>query len=416
MSTKDTVAKKRNAWQAVLVLASLLAFSSAGLIQKYFGLAGVVVNFVWAAVLVGLVVRYGGDLERLLAKRERLWVVLAAVVLAVGYCVLHPFEDGKGPGKSSDRDEGLEIALTRMVAGETPYYPDNPVAGPLSVLPGAILLAAPFVAVGDVGYQNVFWLSCFMIAGSVWLRKRMLGLFMAAIFMTASPSFLHEFVSGGDLIANGLYVPLAMCWCFAAWSKGAGCELHRTSPPDCNVSAEEAGTRVGKWKWAAAFLLGLAMASRPNFILLYPLFTCALWRVSGFRVAATAGGVAGLVSLCVIVPFYLNDPAGFTPWIARKKMAFADHVLPWAGTAMVGITAMLSLVGSWILLWRSTAHPRVALFRWCAVVTLCPMILAVAARSWAAGNPDFGFMLDRFGVMYLGFAALGWGGSLKVGG
>ena len=152
------------------------------------------------------------------------------------------------------------------------------------------------------------------------------------------------------------------------------------------------------------------MASRPNFLLLYPLLAGALWRLAGLRVAATAVGVAGLVSLGVTLPFYVHDPDGFTPWIARKKMAVADHLLPWAGAAMIGTTAVLSMVGAWWLLRRQRVPSLAALMRWCAVVTVCPMVCAIAARSWVAGGVDFGFMLDRFGVMYLGFAALGWGG------
>ena len=37
------------------------------------------------------------------------------------------------------------------------------------------------------------------------------------------------------------------------------------------------------------------------------------------------------------------------------------------------------------------------------------MICTIVAYSWLAKGLDFGFMLDRFGVMYLGFAAFGWG-------
>jgi hypothetical protein len=390
-------------WRAVLVLASLLAFSSAGLVQKYFGLVGLAVNLLVAAALVGWIACWGRRWATIFEKRFVIWMGLAAVVLAVGYGVAHPFEDGKGPGKSSDRDEGLEIAVTRMVSGQTPYYPENQVAGPLSVLPGAIMLAVPFVMAGDVGYQNVFWLVMFMLAAASWYRDKTRALLMAVVLMAASPSVLHEFVSGGDLIANGLYVALAIGGCLVAWS--------RTKWPEAD---DATGTPWAGWKWLASVFLGVAMASRPNFLLLYPLLAGALWRLAGLRVAATAVGVAGLVSVGLILPFYLHDPDGFTPWIARKKMAVADHLLPWAGAVMIGTTALLSAGGAWWLLRGQRVPSLATLMRWCAVVTVCPMVCAVAARSWVAGGVDFGFMLDRFGVMYLGFAVLGWGGLRKA--
>lgn len=413
MSTKNAVDKNPGTWQAVLILALLLALSSAGLVQKYFGMAGVVANLLGAAAILGLVVRFGRVGSAIFERRLTQWVALVVVLLGLGYCVTHPYEDGRGVGKSSDRDEGLEIAVTRVISGETPYYPDNPVAGPLSVLPGAISLSVPFVIMGDVGYQNVFWIAVVMVVGAAWSGHGALAAGLPLALMAGSPSFLHEFVSGGDMIANGMYVAVLMGWSFREWSgkaggvRGSGAGGYWSDAPDAQHS------RHGKWIWPSTVLLGIAMASRPNFLLLYPLFACGLWRVVGFRAAAMASGVAALVSLCMILPFYLHDPAGFTPWIARKKVAIADHVLPWAGAAMIGMTVILSLVGALALLrGRKPDKPLVDVYRWCALVTLCPMICAIMVRSWLAGALDFGFMLDRFGVMYLGFAVMGWGEAL----
>jgi hypothetical protein len=156
-------------------------------------------------------------------------------------------------------------------------------------------------------------------------------------------------------------------------------------------------------------LLGIALASRPNFLLLLPLLGGMLWNTSGWQTAVRVTTVVGLVSLAVIVPFHLHDPAGFTPLVARKKLAVVDHVLPWAGTAMIGITVLASLAGAAVLWLRGGKEPLPALFRACAWVTLCPMVCVIAMRSWLGGALDFGFMLDRFGVMYLGFAVVGWG-------
>ena len=418
MSDRTSVEWKNGTWRAVLVLAFLLSLSSAGLVQKYLGLAGVAANLLVATVVLGLLARYGRGVGAFLDNRFVGWVALAVILLAVGYGVGHPYEDGRGLGRSSDRDEGLEIAVARLISGETPYYPANPVAGPLSVLPGGISLSVPFVLLGDVGFQNVFWIGVFLVAGAAWFGQGSLASGLALAMMVLSPSFLHEFASGGDLIANGMYVAILMVWCFLEWNarmrvvgeRDAG--LHKTNRRDIRISGG------GRWAWPSTVLLGIAMASRPNFLLLYPLFACGLWRVAGLRTAVISGGGASLVSLCMILPFYMNDPAGFTPWIARRKVAIADQALPWAGTAIIGLTALLALAGAMALLrGRGESGKTLAdLCRWCAAVTLSPMICAVIARSWILGALDFGFMLDRFGVMYLGFAAFGWGGALMDGG
>ena len=130
----------------VLILALLIAFPSTGFVQKYAGLPGVAA---YVAIVIGLVFLTTASVKRLapwLVRHFRVLVAVAVAGLAAGFVVVHPFEDGRGPGKSSDRNEGLEIAVNRMVNGETPYYPSNPQAGPLSGPAGSTVLAAPFAA------------------------------------------------------------------------------------------------------------------------------------------------------------------------------------------------------------------------------------------------------------------------------
>jgi hypothetical protein len=42
------------------------------------------------------------------------------------------------------------------------------------------------------------------------------------------------------------------------------------------------------------------------------------------------------------------------------------------------------------------------------------MVCAVLFASWINGHLDFGFLSDRFGLMYVSFALLGWGGHCGV--
>ena len=84
--------------------------------------------------------------------------------------------------------------------------------------------------------------------------------------------------------------------------------------------------------------------------------------------------------------------------------------MPWAGQAIIAATLLTALAGAWRL-WRAAAMPLQPLFfRWCALVTVTPMIGAVLVSSWIHGRPDFEFMRDRFGLMFVGFGLFGWGG------
>jgi len=119
----------------------------------------------------------------------------------------------------------------------------------------------------------------------------------------------------------------------------------------------------------------------------------------------------GVVAAAITLPFYLHDPAGFTPLLARQKLAVIDEVMPWASKAMIGMTALLGVLSAWCLLRSNTEDVMQVFFRWCTLVTLWPMVCAVGLFSLANGHLDFSFMRDRFGLMYVFFALLGWGGQ-----
>jgi hypothetical protein len=380
--------------RGLLILALLLAFPSTGFIQKYTGLAGVTA---YVAVVIGLVYLTACLARRFAPFLNRMFrglSILAIAGLAAGFVVLHPFEDGRGPGKSSDRDEGLEMAVTRMSHGETPYYPSNKIAGPLSVLPGSMLLAAPFVALGNSGYQNVFWLNVFLFAAKCFFKDRATAVWLLAVPLAVSVAAQYEFVSGGDLIANGIFVALLFLFALKCWED-------ESSPA---------------WqRWTACMLVGVALASRANFLLLVPLFGAAMWRVAGVKNALLVTSLAVIVTISITLPFYMNDPAGFSPLGSRNKLASVDHALPWASSAMIGTTVLASLLAAFWLLRQRKQDSMTAFFRGCTFVTLVPMLCVVLMSSWVGSNPDFGFMKDRFGLMYVFFALLGWGGSVRGG-
>lgn len=378
----------------LLVLAALISFASSGLIHKYAGTAGVLAHLAVVTGVLFAVRRASGWISGFCERHFKVLAGLACVVLAAGFVVTHPMEDSRGPGKSSDRDEGLNLAVTRLLHGETPYYPPNPVAGPLSVLPGSITLAVPFVVAGDSAWQNLFWLPVFLVVAWRFLGDKTAAVLLLAVPMALSPSVLYEFVSGGDLITNAIFVSAFFVLAIRTWT----------------TAASAPWMRVG-----ACVMLGIALASRANFVLLIPPFAALVWRESGFRQALAASLVTGCVVLAITMPFYLNDPAGFTPFLSKQKLAVADSKLPSASTLLVGATALASLAATAYLLLRRGGESSSRFFRCCTLVTLTPMVCVVVIATVLNGQPDFTFMRDRFGIMYLFFAFLGWGACLSAG-
>lgn len=374
-------------WKSHLLLALLLVFPSTGFVQKYSGTPGVAAYAVLATLLVFLTLAATELITAWLNRRFRLLAGVAIAGLACGYVILHPFEDERGPGKSSDRDEGLEMAVHRLAGGMSPYYPSNRTAGPLSVLPGSMILAAPFVALGDSGYQNVFWLGALLCVTARKFKDGPRALWILVVPLALSPAAQYEFISGGDLLANGIFVALFLLFLLDSWS---------------------CPSTPGWQRWLACVALGVGIASRANFLLLMPLVGATMWRICGFKQAVTATMIVVLTASVITLPFYFHDPAGFTPLLTKQKLAFLDQSLPWASRIMMGTTIVAALCGAFMIHRTRSGNTVGSFFAWCTLITITPMVLAVVFASMIAGGPDFGFMRDRFGLMYVFFAILAW--------
>jgi hypothetical protein len=372
------------------IVTLFLGFAGSGFVQKNLGLLGVISYWLLIVGVVWFALQFGKHLHPWMRKYFRFIAVLCALITVAMFAVLNPWEDGRGPGKSSDRDEGLNMAVERIMHGETPYYPQNSVAGPLSLLPGSIVIAAPFVALGDSGYQNVFCMFAFCVLAAWHFRDRVVALSWLMLILFLSPAVAYEYISGGDLIANGIYVPLSLALAIHAWGK----------------------PESAKWqKIIACLFVGVCLTSRSNLPFLVPLYAAAIWRVAGFKSAIVASVMTSSVIILLTVPIYLHDPAGFTPLISRKKLALVDHAIPHMSWYLVALTAVVGTVVAVRLLRRSDDVLE-AVFRYGALVMIAPMIGLVLLHSVVSGHLEFGLMLDRFGLLFLFFAVLGWGKNL----
>jgi hypothetical protein len=361
---------------------AFIAFQSSGFIQKYAGIPGLFLYLILVSTAIASI--------PLLPQRITGWcnfrfpILSSAFILGLAaiFLCLHQVEDGRGPGRSSDRDEGLEIAVSRLIAGENPYYPAHPDAGPLSVLPGAILLAVPFVLLGSVGVQNLFWLGAFLwICGTrSTSRGRLLVLLGASVAL--SPAAQYEIISGGDMIANGAYVACFLILAHDVWTV-------RGSNPAI--------------KTAAALLLGVGLASRANMILILPLFSASVLVNAGWRSALRCSILIALAFCVTVGSFYVLDPQAFTPLKSREKIMFNGGALWWADEAILAVTATMTLVFAANSMFGRHRSDLRLLMRQATWVTITPMLAMVLLSSFTSGKPDFRFTHDRFGLMYLFF-------------
>jgi hypothetical protein len=371
-------------------LALSLLIPSTQVVQKYFGLPGVPIYLVLASAALFFVCRYvfTGFASRA-SDKQVLWLTAATfLVLLALFLVVYPMANSGIAGGGSDRDDALNIATTELLRGRYPYYVKTYLGNPISPLPGSLALAAPFVLIGNSAYQNLFWLLAFLLSMNAYLKDRRAALLLLWTVFALSPLVLNEFLTGGDLLANSIFVLLSVVWMVTAIPR-----------PGFN-----------RWgKILLAVLFGVGLASRFNFLLILPLVFSALARSVGWRSAAKYTAIACLSFGLMTAPLYLHDPQGFSPLHTANKLSQFQTILPFAGIIVplaAGVTALLlSLQPS-----NRTLH---VLLRNCAIVLAVPVVSGAILRSIAIRDPDFSF--TAFGLAFLFFgAAAFWPSALGI--
>jgi hypothetical protein len=373
-----------------VVVALWLFFPSMAVVQKFLGVAGVVA---YASVMtLFLYIGYKWAFRAFCSRvpeRAIPWLVAATfLTLLLMFVVVYPLADSGIVGRGSDRDEALNIGVMELLRGHYPYYQETYFGNAISPMPGALLLAIPFVLVGNSAYQNFFWLFAFLLFARSYLKDGRSALLLLWTILAFSPVVLQEFVTGGDYLANGLYVLLAVMW------------LVRSVPR----------SDLSDWKpLIAAALLGIALSSRANFATLLPLIFSALVAVSGWKTAAKYTAVACAVSAAVTLPFYLYDPGGFSPLsTAALKLDEFQSVIPFVGMIVPLVTGLISLA---LALLSANRDPSIML-RNCAIVLVFPVLCGVVLSSVGAGRPEFWFSSYALPAMIFGVVA-SWPGLLQ---
>ncbi len=379
-------------------LAAALLLPSTAVVQRYLHTIGLLAYLIIAAAALILLVRRREPLLRWAARlpeRRALWLAALtfAVVVAV-FLATYPLTNAGAVRGGSDSDDALDVAAAQLLHGRYPYAARTYLDNPISPLPGAILLAAPFVLLGASAYQNLFWLALFYLALRAYLKDGRSPLLLLWTALALSPAVWHQIVTGTDYLANSLYVLLFMLWLIRAAAGPAGRDRRAI---------------------LFAILLGVGLSSRANFLLLLPLLFAALARLAGPKAAARYVALSGLSFLAVTLPFFLHDPAGFSPLHTTDELGRFDVVLPHAGVWISAAAAALAGVLAFCRrAWPTSARPQAAsarsdapleltaaLLRNSALVLALPVVCGIILYSLGLR------LLYGVNMLYFGFASFG---------
>lgn len=255
--------------------------------------------------------------------------------------------------QAGDRDDALNIAVTELIHGRYPYYPLTHMGNPISPLPGALILALPFVLLGNSGYQNFFWLIVFVIVLRWWLKDtRSVLLFL--LFMLLSPMVFLDVLFGGDFLANNLYIAITLIW----WL----CTDWQNKKP----------------RILLPIIFGsVALASRPNFFFWLPIIFVWLSRRTNVKNALIMCGITFVISCVLILPLYIYDPIHFSPMHALNKIDIAPSFH--SSYIIVGITTLAAIALSFITINENDLLRNGAIIQ--AIPVLLTVGLCVVTRS-----------------------------------
>jgi hypothetical protein len=138
------------------------------------------------------------------------WFLLLFLILTAAFAVLYPISLQHTLNHGSDREDALRIELTAVRNHQYPYDARTFLGNPPTPLPGAMLLAAPFFALGHIAWQNLLWLALFFVFTLHFFRYRATALFFLVIFLLLAPANLSDITSGGDYLTNFFYIAIAV--------------------------------------------------------------------------------------------------------------------------------------------------------------------------------------------------------------
>ena len=268
-------------------------------------------------------------------------------------------------GVGSDRANALDVALSQLAAGRYPYAATTYLQNPITPLPGALVLAAPFrFLLGSAAWQNVAWTALLLPVLNGGWRLRPGPTVLWLLTVVGGLEVWREFIIGDDLVTGAVPALAAVMWTLRA--AGAG--------PDRPAGSAWVLT-------AAAVALGVTTCTRPHLALVVVIVAVAVGLRAGRRRALLVGGVAAAVWVVLIVPFLLGGLARFSPLHVAAKVT-AERGLS-VGIVVIALGAAL-LLG--VLLWRVRPASAEAVGWFCAAVMFAPSVLSLARALVETGG------------------------------
>jgi hypothetical protein len=212
------------------------------------------------------------------------WFLLLFLVLTAAFAVLYPISLKHTLNSGSDREDALRLELTAVSHHQYPYGGYTFLGNPPTPLPGAMLLAAPFFAIGHIAWQNFLWLPLFFLFTIRFFRYRATALFFLTVFLLFSPGNLSDFTSGGDYLTNFFYLAIAVSLFVRSLNRSFSTSI------------------------LAALFLGVTLSSRIIYIVvLIPLLALTVQRTSSRRAAALFAVIV-IAAAAVTLPFFAPHP------------------------------------------------------------------------------------------------------------
>ena len=361
----------------LLALSLALIFPSLSTARKFLG-TGSWIYFLGVPVVVFSLFHWfeSRSLGHLATKKAILIFFLTVVLLAVLFAAVYPIVDSGFYNGGSDRDDDLNIAAGRMIRLQYPYGERTYLDNPINSFPGSILLSVPFWLLGNVAYQNLFWLAILFF-----VYYRVFGSGRAALFAWMAPltclEVLREFLTGGSLLTNSVQVVIFITL------------FYRSA-----VRPEKPLILVLFF----AALLGIGLSSRINFLLILPVLASHLIQKRGFRPAALLLSVTIASYLLVTLPFICYDPVGFSPFENINRFSIVDAVFPKLSIILPALSLFCTLAAAFVPLWR---RGFVGLLYGCAFVQLGPVALLVLTPIFFRHPPLVN--ASAYGLLFLFF-------------
>lgn len=350
---------------------------------KYFKLPGIIVYIFVGLIALFVAVKWVVPFVRR-SIPERVLLILTVLMFvgligfsAVGYSLATSGRFGAG----SDADDALVMAAVDVVAGVHPYTKLTYLNNPISPMPGAVIIAIPFAVTGTIYLLNIFWLAILFFV----LRRNggtVLAFSSVALMLAISPTVLQNLATGSDYVANTVYIAIAIWLLIASVADKAAPEWHRI---------------------ASAIFLGIGLSSRSNFFVLMPLVFSALFQLGSLWQAFKYLGIAAISCVAITLPFYLWDPANFSPILVQaSKVTSIETVLPFAGV-LIPLSGFLTAG----LLGLRRYKPNEAAFYWhCAIAQFVILIFTTVLHSIKLGKVDIFVGQSGYGMFTLVFAAI----------